>query len=241
MPDIDVNVFNQKLKLSYKEEEKQRILKAVELLNNHWNKLSNLHGKVSDLKIATLISLELQDSIEDTLKLKDKMKAREVEIELLKKEIDFKKKESDEINKNIKKLDLELNNSEPYSTQHCGDCTACIDACPTQAIVQDGVVDSNKCISYLTIEKRSELNPQEKEMLNDWVFGCDVCQDVCPWNRFSQPHQEPRFTPYFSKNRDINWVEMNEEQFKEIFGESPLTRMGFEKFKQLYLFQQGKA
>jgi len=138
-------------------------------------------------------------------------------------------------------LDLELNNSEPYSTQHCGDCTACIDACPTQAIVQDGVIDSNKCISYLTIEKRSELNPQEKEMLNDWVFGCDVCQDVCPWNRFSQPHQEPRFTPYFSKNRDINWVEMNEEQFKEIFGESPLTRMGFEKFKQLYLFQQGKA
>jgi epoxyqueuosine reductase len=138
-------------------------------------------------------------------------------------------------------LDLELNNSEPYSTQHCGDCTACIDACPTQAIVQDGVIDSNKCISYLTIEKRSELNPQEKEMLNNWVFGCDVCQDVCPWNRFSQPHQEPRFTPYFSKNRDINWVEMNEEQFKEIFGKSPLTRMGFEKFKQLYLFQQGKA
>jgi len=138
-------------------------------------------------------------------------------------------------------LDLELNNSEPYSTQHCGDCTVCIDACPTQAIVQDGVIDSNKCISYLTIEKRSDLNPQEKEMLNDWVFGCDVCQDVCPWNRFSQPHQEPRFTPYFSKNRDINWVEMNEEQFKEIFGESPLTRMGFEKFKQLYLFQQGKA
>ena len=73
MPDIDVNVFNQKLKLSYKEEEKQRILKAVEILNNHWNKLSNLHGKVSDLKIATLISLELQDSIEDTLKLKDKI------------------------------------------------------------------------------------------------------------------------------------------------------------------------
>lgn len=138
-------------------------------------------------------------------------------------------------------LDLELNNSEPYSTQHCGDCTACIDACPTQAIVQDGVIDSNKCISYLTIEKRSELNPQEKEMLNNWVFGCDVCQDVCPWNRFSQPHQEPRFTPYFSKNRDINWVEMNKEQFKEIFGKSPLTRMGFEKFKQLYLFQQGKA
>ena len=90
MPDIEVNVFNQKLKLSYKEEEKQRILKAVDILNNNWNKFSNLHGKVSDLKIATLISLELQDSIEDTLELKDKIKAREVEIELLKKKLILK-------------------------------------------------------------------------------------------------------------------------------------------------------
>ena len=110
MPDIEVNVFNQKLKLSYKKEEKQRILKAVEILNNNWNKFSNLHGKVSDLKIATLISLELQDSIEDTLELKDKIKAREEEIELLKKEIDYKNKETEEINKNIHKLDTELNN-----------------------------------------------------------------------------------------------------------------------------------
>ena len=110
MPDIEVDVFNQKLKLSYKEEEKQRILKAVEILNNNWNKFSNLHGKVSDLKIATLISLELQDSIEDTLELKDKMKAKEAEIELLKKEIDLKNKESEEINKNIKKIVSELNN-----------------------------------------------------------------------------------------------------------------------------------
>ena len=110
MPDIEVDVFNQKLKLSYKEEEKQRILKAVEILNNNWNKFSNLHGKVSDLKIATLICLELQDSIEGTQELKDKMKAREAEIELLKKEIDLKNKESEEINKNIKKIVSELNN-----------------------------------------------------------------------------------------------------------------------------------
>ena len=110
MPDIEVNVYNQKLKLSYKEVEKQRIIKAVEILNDNWNKFSYLHGKVSDLKIATLISLELQDSIEDTLELKDKIKAREVEIELLKKEIDFKNKESEEINKIIQKLDTELNN-----------------------------------------------------------------------------------------------------------------------------------
>ena len=110
MPDIEVNVFNQKLKLSYKEEEKQRILKAVEILNNNWNKFSNLHGKVSDIKIATLISLELQDSIEGTLELKDKMKDKDAEINILKKEIDFKNKEFAEINKNIKKLDSELSN-----------------------------------------------------------------------------------------------------------------------------------
>ena len=110
MPDIEVNVFNQKLKLSYREEEKQRILKAVEILNSNWNKFSHLHGKVSDLKIATLISLELQDSIEDINTLKDKMKAKEDDYELLKKEIDFKNKESEEINKNIQKLDTELNN-----------------------------------------------------------------------------------------------------------------------------------
>ena len=109
MPDIEVNIFNQKLKLSYREEEKQRILKAVEILNSNWNKLSHLHGKVSDLKIAALISLELQDSIEDINTLKDKMKAKEDDYELLKKEIDFKIKESQEINKKLKKLNSELN------------------------------------------------------------------------------------------------------------------------------------
>ena len=109
MPDIEVNVFNQKLKLSYREEEKQRILKAVEILNSNWNKFSHLHGKVSDLKIATLISLELQDSIEDINTLKDKMKAKEDDYELLKKEIDFKIKDSQEINKKLIKLNSELN------------------------------------------------------------------------------------------------------------------------------------
>ena len=109
MADIEVNVFNQKLKLSYREEEKQRILKAVEVLNNNWNKFSHLHGKVSDLKIATLISLELQDSIENIKMLENKMKAMETDNELLKKQINFKKKESAEINKILKKLDLELN------------------------------------------------------------------------------------------------------------------------------------
>ena len=109
MPDIDVNVFNQKLKLSYQTEEKTRILKAVEVLNNNWNKFSHLHGKVSDLKIATLISLELQDSIENISKLKDEIKAKEADNELLNKQIDFKKKEFEETNKIIKRLETELN------------------------------------------------------------------------------------------------------------------------------------
>ena len=109
MADIEVNVFNQKLKLSYREEEKQRILKAVEVLNNNWNKFSHLHGKVSDLKIATLISLELQDSIENINVIDDKVKVLEADNELLKKQINLKEKESEEINKTLKKLDSELN------------------------------------------------------------------------------------------------------------------------------------
>ena len=109
MADIEVNVFNQKLKLSYREEEKQRILKAVEVLNNNWNKFSHLHGKVSDLKIATLISLELQDSIENINVIDNKVKVLKADNELLKKQINLKEKESEEINKTIKKLDSELN------------------------------------------------------------------------------------------------------------------------------------
>ena len=117
MADIEVNVFNQKLKLSYREEEKQRILKAVEVLNNNWNKFSHLHGKVSDLKIATLISLELQDSIENIKMQEDKMKAMQTDNELLKKQINFKEKESDEINKILKKLELELNTKNKESSK----------------------------------------------------------------------------------------------------------------------------
>mgnify|MGYP001369423863 CR=1 FL=1 len=109
MADIEVNVFNQKLKLSYREEEKQRILKAVEVLNNNWNKFSHLHGKVSDLKIATLISLELQDSIENINVIDNKVKVLKADNELLKKQINLQQKESEEINKTLKKLDSELN------------------------------------------------------------------------------------------------------------------------------------
>ena len=110
MPDLEVSIFNQKLKLSYKEDEKQRLLKAVETLNNNWNKFSHLHGKVSDLKIATLISLELQDSIGGIQALKDRLNIKETDNELLKKEIKLTKKDSEESINTIKKIKSELNN-----------------------------------------------------------------------------------------------------------------------------------
>ena len=110
MPDLEVSIFNQKLKLSYEEDEKQRLLKAVETLNINWNKFSHLHGKVSDLKIATLISLELQDSIGVIQALKDRLNIKETDNELLKKEIELIKKESEENIKIIKKFKLDLIN-----------------------------------------------------------------------------------------------------------------------------------
>ncbi len=121
---------------------------------------------------------------------------------------------------------------DSQTTDHCGSCTACIDACPTTAIVADKVVDANKCISYLTIEKKSELESSEKQMLNDWIFGCDICQDVCPWNRFSTSTNELRFTPgnwiHWNEN---DWHNLSESEFSNNFGKSPLTRSGFDKIK----------
>jgi epoxyqueuosine reductase len=118
------------------------------------------------------------------------------------------------------------------TTDHCGSCTACIDACPTNAIVANKVIDSNACISYLTIEKRTALTATDKSNLNNWVFGCDICQDVCPWNRFASPTTEPRFNSgeWTNWNRE-DWKQLTSENFKETFGKSPLTRAGFEKVK----------
>ncbi len=119
------------------------------------------------------------------------------------------------------------------TTDHCGSCTACIDACPTNAIIADKVIDANKCISYLTIEKRTEILPEEKQNLNQWIFGCDICQDVCPWNRFSVPHDEERFIPagdWIEWNQEA-WNSMSEEEFKLNFGKTPITRAGFSKVK----------
>jgi len=114
-------------------------------------------------------------------------------------------------------------------TDHCGSCTACIDACPTQAIVAPYQVDGSKCISYFTIELKDEIPLAYKNSFDDWMFGCDVCQDVCPWNRFSKPHQEPLFSPdpkllQYSKK---DWEEITEEIFQSIFKKSAVKRTKF--------------
>jgi epoxyqueuosine reductase len=127
-------------------------------------------------------------------------------------------------------LDLE---PDTATTDHCGTCTACIDACPTQAIVADGVIDASKCISYLTIEKKGSVPASFYNQTENWVFGCDICQDVCPWNRFSEPHTETLFQPKEWINWSFkDWEALTIENFKENFSASPLTRAGFEKIKQ---------
>ena len=137
-------------------------------------------------------------------------------------------------------IDLELEYDTPV-TDHCGSCTACIDACPTQAIVDPYVVDGSKCISYFTIELKNEIPDYAKGKMDDWMFGCDVCQDVCPWNRFSRPHKEPLFNPkpellQYSKKE---WKELTQEVFSEIFKKSPVKRTKFSGLKRNIDFLEG--
>jgi len=131
-------------------------------------------------------------------------------------------------------LDIELEYDNPTMTDHCGSCTRCIDACPTQAIISPYVVDGSKCISYYTIELKENIPQEVKGKFDDWVFGCDVCQDVCPWNRFSVPHSEPLLNPKeeilsFSKQ---DWIDITEETFSKVFQKSAVKRTKFEGFKR---------
>jgi len=123
-------------------------------------------------------------------------------------------------------LDLELEYDAEFKTDHCGTCTKCIDACPTQAILPNNTVDGSKCISYFTIELKDEIPPAFKGQFDDWMFGCDICQDVCPWNRFSSPHNETRFMPQpglLVKDRK-EWEEVTQEVFSQIFKKSAVKR-----------------
>jgi len=125
--------------------------------------------------------------------------------------------------------DLPLEYDSPVG-DYCGSCTRCLDACPTGALVQPGVVDGSRCISYYTIELKEMLIPENMQgKFEQWMFGCDICQDVCPWNRFSKPHSTVEFTPVAAilnfSTRD--WEELTEDAFKEIFRHSPLKRSKF--------------
>ena len=128
-------------------------------------------------------------------------------------------------------LDLEYDSSV---SDHCGTCTKCIDACPTDAITESQVLDANKCISYLTIENKNEIPKELSKSFNNYIFGCDICQDVCPWNKFAKPHNEKEFLPKeeLSKFTKKDWQELTNETFNKIFKNSAVKRTKFEGLKR---------
>lgn len=130
-------------------------------------------------------------------------------------------------------IDLDLEYDTPV-TDHCGSCTACIDACPTQAIEEPYVVDGSKCISYFTIELKNEIPLAYKGKFEDWIFGCDICQDVCPWNRFSRSHNEPLFNPHpeLLSMTKKDWEEITEDVFTKVFQKSAVKRTKFTGLKR---------
>lgn len=130
-------------------------------------------------------------------------------------------------------VDLELE-YDSSTTDHCGICTKCIDACPTHAIIEPYVVDGSKCISYLTIELKDNIPTAFQDKMDDWMFGCDVCQDVCPWNRFSKPHNEPLFNPHpeLLELTKKDWDEITEDTFKKVFKKSAVKRTKFSGLKK---------
>lgn len=139
-------------------------------------------------------------------------------------------------------IDLDATPDLPLAKDYCGTCTACIDACPTDAIVQPEVIDASKCISYLTIELKEAIPNEFAGKMENWAFGCDICQDVCPWNRFSKPNSESAFQP----NAELagfsirEWTEMTEETFTRVFAKSAVKRAKFAGLKRNIDFLQNE-
>ena len=140
--------------------------------------------------------------------------------------------------------DLELEPDDAFAADFCGSCTRCMDACPTGAILPGKTVDGSKCISYFTIELKAEIIPAAmQDKFQNWMFGCDTCQDVCPWNRFSKPHSEGRFQP-LPELLDMTtgqWETITEESFKKIFKQSPLSRAKLKGIQRNLRFLQSSA
>ena len=138
-------------------------------------------------------------------------------------------------------VDLELLYDDPFAKDHCGSCTRCIDSCPTDAILDNKVIDGSRCISYFTIELKDAMIPGEmKNKFQNWAFGCDICQDVCPWNRFSKPTEEIAFKPIpeILNLTTAEWENMSEQSFKKIFANSPLKRAKFKGIQRNLKFLQ---
>ena len=131
-------------------------------------------------------------------------------------------------------IDLELEYDKPYEKEYCGSCNQCISACPTQAFVKPYVLDARKCISYLTIELKGEIAEVFRPKLTRRAFGCDICQDVCPWNQRPKPHIVEEFRPHpgLLKMTKADWENLSKEQFNELFHQSAVKRAGFEKLKR---------
>ena len=129
-------------------------------------------------------------------------------------------------------LDIDLEEDGPIK-DYCGSCTKCIDACPTEAL-SSYKLDASKCISYLTIELKSQIPSEFKGKMDNWIFGCDICQDVCPWNRFSKPHNQEEFDPHTKlvKMSKADWKDISEEVFHEVFRKSAVKRTKYDGLKR---------
>jgi epoxyqueuosine reductase len=139
-------------------------------------------------------------------------------------------------------VDVELSYDDPFAKDFCGSCRKCIDACPTEAILPNKVINGSRCISYFTIELKDEIIPSEmKGKFQNWMFGCDICQDVCPWNRFSKAHQETEFAPLpeVLNFTTKDWEGLSEEAFRKIFKKSPISRTKLKGVQRNLKFLKG--